>query len=1583
MSDLGDLGRLLQDESTTLADLDWLDIDEEAYREHEDLPEQNLNAIPDLEEEWGRRTEADEYGLSALREEPEKKTTPFWSERPISTGLSEQERTEIAVRFLRMQLLKGASVDEVIAHFRDHFDDSVISSSEERISSALHEEGLLGTVYVDASLFPDCDQGQGQDLVQSSAQDALYVLGKDKCLDCVHNQNGVCSKFEKEIVFEVEWSDDLWKHYRDTFESQGKDLSHIDPDDDPKSKIQQASRAGPVERTTIHDRKPVLDHHPADEVSGDEAEQTIKQADIQREIVGDVYQQRKQKQAAREMIRGHHGRPLADQLEEDPDLRDLQKHHHLLGRLYVDLSFFDSYEQFASFTREEDLDLDACLLCGVPKQHEEPHPEWTDLSRVTLQHPTMINRIVHRYGLIQWGHGYEEEHRSIVESMARRLMDRPPQEIRSFAQNVFARPVPEETRQYTHLAPVFVDPTKGISSQEALDAVQHFEPSTPDIDDPYVRRLQQDVAQRMMAGDHGDKMAARLDMDDALTPLRKHLHVLGRLYRCDGLFGDDETREAFYQNRPELEDLPAYEGASTFERDEVQRRIISRYLKLQAPLDDQVAQTLKDFMGSALKVADSATVRRFAQHVFAQSLPYKKDAYSRLYQVERNPTGDLSGEEARQHLASMDDTWEEITSSGMFESQRRRLARTMASGHHGRMMEARVQFDPVARPLESHVHLLGRLYRLPDEVMFDDARQKESFYRKHAQIRELPVWSSSESEDAFFSREEVLDRIAARCERLPGAFDRVREHLEQMDGAETRRLAQRLFAQPVLPEQETYDRLYEVHRDPTGDVSEQEARSRLRAADHQEPTIDQSSHQRALMRRLARRMMRGQHDRTLQAMIDMWEPARTKLGPHVHLLGKLYRWNDDRVFDDDEDRASFYQSHPRVQRLPIWSQGDTVASFFGQSSVLDRICDRCDKIAGSFQDVRASLQAMEPDAVRRFAQMVFAQPALHDERTYSRLYEVHRDPTGGISDDAAVGALRDADMDRATVDSSAYQRSKLRQLAQEMMRGHHGPSIQAWLQTWDPARNILQDHLHLMGRVYVDSRFFSSPDDFEAFVNRHRLHDLPDYAKIGSEVWTREDVHHRLYEQSLKVTDLVDREANRRSFGERLVSMPPSQIKSMARELFARTPRPRTASFGGPIYQTPQQRQLDEPITEEDVEAHHEQIAARQESMQLEPRIKDYLQEAGRPAAQVWAHQLGLDRLRRYYLGRDRNNVLEACRASDSHETVQQDMQSLLQAVLTEFPERTCGVTPPPSVFDTEMGTRLRDYMLDGKVGVELADQLNASHPYRQLLTHAPEIALLREEEGLYGQVYSTAESFDDCRVGAKQVPDTVQRIVKGDKCEGCRFNQHDSYCRLYERDLVDQPNYDLDDVRHHAAHYLDAGSISKTQAEQVLAQEGAPAAKLQTLARLSNHQHHPDVVASDSTLEAYRGDPNASTGSQHDVDDMIGFVQDRLEEGGYGRRLKSLIQDHYPPEVIRQGRDKLAELFEAYDVSSIDPVDHHSASAKTGIEQMEEFDLHRSNSALDDLDVHHEPNTMDESPQDFDLDQGGMDVDLEDQDSS
>lgn len=99
----------------------------------------------------------------------------------------------------------------------------------------------------------------------------------------------------------------------------------------------------------------------------------------------------------------------------------------------------------------------------------------------------------------------------------------------------------------------------------------------------------------------------------------------------------------------------------------------------------------------------------------------------------------------------------------------------------------------------------------------------------------------------------------------------------------------------------------------------------------------------------------------------------------------------------------------------------------------------------------------------------------------------------------------------------------------------------------------------------------------------------------------------------------------------------------------------------------------------------------------------------------------------------------------------------------------------------------LRQEMLKGHTGVDLVKSLKVAFPTADLAETRKAWEPIFGQVGLYGTIYSTQDSFDDCRVGAdtlaKHNPG-IRAIEASSKCDSCIYNKI-SRCMLYGKPLV------------------------------------------------------------------------------------------------------------------------------------------------------------------------------------------------------
>lgn len=610
MADLGDLtdfileGGEREERTSTLSDLEWLYPDMDEYRKTQVLPKQNLDSIPELEEQWRYLDDSDRYRLSPENRRPSRPNTPFWSERP-SNDLDDIERIAIVEQFLRSHLQDGVVASTALKLVKKHFDRDTLKLATPTIKEALSERGLLGSVYIDATLFPKCASGQGQQQVLKKNRAASFVLAKDACHGCRWAQDNHCARFEKRLVFDVEdiaYTPEMWQKYKQKALSEGKDLSSITSSMTNKEKVRTANLSGYSTHDSL-DSKPVQKDFGAD-VTPEEAEAGLRAAEVQREVVANYRLDQKLRRYAMRMMHEEHGPELRDAILTDPDLETLKPDLYLMGHLYANLAYFDSRE--------------AANLYVQSHPHVIPFgsPEGSRIASepFSLHRTDVVSQIIHRYALQRYGYDYDQD---LMLKLARRLYTMEDFDLRKFARSVYNKPIPEAIRKYDVVSPVIYDPAKGITSREAHQKLREFDLQRIVVEDQNLARKKKAFLKLMALGHRSEELKERI-ATEGFNDLLLHWNLHGKEYLLTDMFSPKEVtalvrRRACLKHMPHvsIEDISSHMKTASFKS-----RILNRYASLESQEGRQVTASFRNRFASL----EGEHLLEFANAVFGQDL---------------------------------------------------------------------------------------------------------------------------------------------------------------------------------------------------------------------------------------------------------------------------------------------------------------------------------------------------------------------------------------------------------------------------------------------------------------------------------------------------------------------------------------------------------------------------------------------------------------------------------------------------------------------------------------------------------------------------------------------------------------------------------------------------------------------------------------------------------------------------------------------------------------------------------------------------------------------------------------------------
>lgn len=238
----------------------------------------------------------------------------------------------------------------------------------------------------------------------------------------------------------------------------------------------------------------------------------------------------------------------------------------------------------------------------------------------------------------------------------------------------------------------------------------------------------------------------------------------------------------------------------------------------------------------------------------------------------------------------------------------------------------------------------------------------------------------------------------------------------------------------------------------------------------------------------------------------------------------------------------------------------------------------------------------------------------------------------------------------------------------------------------------------------------------------------------------------------------------------------------------------------------------------------------------------------------------------------------------------------------------------------------LRREMLKGRSKEELSTALRLAFDERDLRATKAEWAPVYRQAGLFGAIYSTQESFDDCREGADFLAkhsSMVRAIVAGAKCESCIFSKM-SRCLMYGRKLVANASevVTADTVQQVLGEHKIAGRLP-IGAER-MAWGDDPAAALQAIHEAAMS---PKPIASGSTRMAiergfHGGSPRSVEASDVTKRTIVQAMQQYMNEGLYGQDLVAVLRSRFEVRDLASVRADMRVLLAEQGLQGIKYID-------------------------------------------------------------
>lgn len=339
MANIG-LDGFLGKEEKRLVDLDWLDIKDGEYENLPFDPIPHYIAEPKLIVEWTHEEESSNLNLVPNSD------LNFNYDTPSKMSSDIEKDVKALLKLTAKEMMSGKTGTELVKAIKERTSPLVIKAAQEHLQKLAKEQGLLGGVYVDPTVFKNCPEGSK--FVAKRAKTAKYVKAMSACAACVHNSCGRCSIYKKRIASEINYDQELFNFYSKHISSLLGTTVEIQSKDD----LQRAFTSKREDKPKIAEYKPKIGK--SDEEKGDtldkKKEEFENQINSLKEELGKVFEGRVSTDIASLMVSSYSAKVIKDHISKKYSSEEFKSNKKAfdyvlaqqgsLGKVYVDASMF-------------------------------------------------------------------------------------------------------------------------------------------------------------------------------------------------------------------------------------------------------------------------------------------------------------------------------------------------------------------------------------------------------------------------------------------------------------------------------------------------------------------------------------------------------------------------------------------------------------------------------------------------------------------------------------------------------------------------------------------------------------------------------------------------------------------------------------------------------------------------------------------------------------------------------------------------------------------------------------------------------------------------------------------------------------------------------------------------------------------------------------------------------------------------------------------------------------------------------------------------------------------------------------------
>jgi len=297
-------------------------------------------AEPKLVQEWSHEEDSSNLNLVPNSE--------FNFNYNMPSKMSSDIEKDVAdlLKITAKEMMTGKTGEELVKAIKEKANSMVIKAAQEHLQKLAKEQGLLGGVYVDPTVFNNCPEGSK--FVAKKAKTAKYVKAMSACAACVHNSCGRCTVYKKRIASEINYDQELFNFYSKHISSLLGTTVEIKSRDD----LQRAFTSKREDKPRIAEYKPKISKSEEEEKDtlDNKKEDFEKQVNTLKEELNKVFDGKVSKDIASLMVRNHSAKVIKDHIAKKYSAEEFNSNKKAfdfvlsqqgsLGKVYVDASMF-------------------------------------------------------------------------------------------------------------------------------------------------------------------------------------------------------------------------------------------------------------------------------------------------------------------------------------------------------------------------------------------------------------------------------------------------------------------------------------------------------------------------------------------------------------------------------------------------------------------------------------------------------------------------------------------------------------------------------------------------------------------------------------------------------------------------------------------------------------------------------------------------------------------------------------------------------------------------------------------------------------------------------------------------------------------------------------------------------------------------------------------------------------------------------------------------------------------------------------------------------------------------------------------